>query len=61
MRNDMTEHLHTAGGCECDWLPVLAFVPKQELGDVYEPECGFSRGTIFPPLDKPFMTGGCAR
>ncbi|MBE6756972.1 MAG: spore coat associated protein CotJA [Ruminococcaceae bacterium] len=57
----MTEHLHTAGGCECDWLPVLAFVPKQELGDVYEPECGFSRGTIFPPLDKPFMTGGCAR
>lgn len=47
--------------CECEWLPVLAFVPVQELGQVYEPECGFPRGTIFPVLDKPFLAGGCAR
>ncbi len=43
------------------WLPVLAFVPVQELAQVYEVESGFSRGTIFPVLDKPFLAGGCAR
>lgn len=57
----MNECLHTAETPTCDWLPVLAFLPKQELGEAYEPECGFSRGTIFPVLDKPFMPGGCAR
>ena len=45
----------------CDWLPVLAFVPVQELKQVYEPERGFCRGTIFPELDKPFEAGGCVR
>ena len=57
----MNECLHTAEPSACDWLPVLAFLPKQELGEAYEPECGFARGTIFPVLDKPFMPGGCAR
>ncbi len=47
--------------CRDEWLPVLAFVPPQELEQVYEPECGFPRGTIFPVLDKPFLAGGCAR
>lgn len=48
--------------CGCDgWLPVLAFVPVQDLNEVFEPECGFSKGTIFPELEKPFMTGRCAR
>ncbi len=57
----MKEHWQPSDGCECDWLPVLAFLPAQELGEVYEAEYGFPRGTIFPVLDKPFLAGGCAR
>jgi hypothetical protein len=47
--------------CDVGWLPVLAFLPAQKLNQVFEPECGFSKGTIFPELDKPFMAGGCGR
>lgn len=48
--------------CGCDgWLPVLGFVPVQKLNNVFEPECGFSKGTIFPELEKPFLAGGCGR
>lgn len=47
--------------CRCNFVPVFAFVPVQELDCVYEPEQGFFRGTIFPALDKPFMAGGCKR
>ena len=57
----MGQQGRTDGNDECEWLPVMAFVPLQELGQVYEPECGFPRGTIFPALDKPFLAGGCAR
>lgn len=34
--------------------PAMAYVPFQENFDMYEPEEGLCRGTIFPVLDKPF-------
>ncbi len=40
---------------------AMAYVPWQQLETVYEPEQGFSRGTIFPELDKPLMVGGNCR
>lgn len=33
---------------------AIAYVRWQEMGNVYEPEEAYSRGTIFPDLDKPF-------
>ena len=34
---------------------AMAFVPAQEFGTPYEPSLAFSRGTIFPALDLPFV------
>ena len=34
---------------------AMAFVPMQEFGTPYDPTLAFSRGTIFPALDKPFL------
>ena len=40
----------------------MAYVPWQQLEEVYEAEVALQRGTIFPELDKPFMAGGrCCR
>ena len=33
---------------------AIAYVRWQELSTVYEPDDAFSKGTIFPCLDKPF-------
>ena len=33
---------------------AIAYVRWQYLDSVYDPEEGFSHGTIFPDLDKPF-------
>lgn len=33
---------------------AIAYVRWQTMGNVYEPEEAYSRGTIFPDLDKPF-------
>lgn len=38
---------------------TMAFINMQPLDNVYECEEGFSRGTIFPNIDKPFM--GCEK
>ncbi len=38
---------------------TMAFVNMQPIDNVYEIEEGFSRGTIFPNIDKPFL--GCKR
>jgi hypothetical protein len=46
--------------CEVGYLPVMAFLQKQELHAVYEPETALEQGTLFPELNKPFM-GGCRR
>jgi hypothetical protein len=42
-------------------VPGMCYVPIQEFQDVYEPEEGFSRGTIFAELDYPFMGKGECR
>lgn len=36
---------------------AMAFINMQPLDDVYETEDGFSRGSIFPNIDKPYL--GC--
>ncbi len=38
-------------------VPAMAYVPTQFYDTVYEIDEGYSRGTIFPELDKPFMMG----
>ena len=40
---------------------AMAFVNVQHINSVYDNETGFSAGTIYPCLDKPFMPGGNAR
>lgn len=34
---------------------AMAYVPFQELNEIYEPEAALNAGTLFPALDKPFM------
>lgn len=39
-----------------DDLPLgMAYVPFQKWRELYPPEVGFHRGTIFAELDKPFI------
>lgn len=38
---------------------TMAFINMQPIDNVYETEEGFSRGTIFPNIDKSFL--GCDR
>ena len=40
---------------------AMAFVNVQHINSVYDNETGFSNGTIFPCLDKPFRAGGMFR
>lgn len=35
----------------------MLYVPNQEWKKVYKIEVGFSRGTIFSDLDKPWLGG----
>lgn len=37
----------------------MAYVPIQQWDCVYEDAVGWSRGTIFPCLDLPFLEGVC--
>ena len=39
----------------------MAYVPPQAWRNLYEPEDGFARGTIFEELDLPFMGKGDCR
>ncbi len=62
-----------SGGCGCgstssplipnkngNNMPVgMAYVPWQKWGQTYSMEQGFSRGTLFPDLDLPFVMGRC--
>ncbi len=38
---------------------AMGYVPKQRWGQTYPPAQGLDRGTIFPELDRPFLTGRC--
>ena len=44
---------------DCDHMVLaMSYVLMQGFGMLYEPDAGFSQGTIFPELDKPLMVGG---
>ncbi|MCI8660431.1 MAG: spore coat associated protein CotJA [Lachnospiraceae bacterium] len=63
----------SSGGCGCgsgssslipnkngNNMPIgMAYVPWQTWGQTYSMEQGFSRGTLFPELDLPFVMGRC--
>ncbi len=42
---------------ELSFLPVMAYVPRQELQTVFEPERALQCGTLFPEIYKPFKGG----
>lgn len=48
-----------SGDRECGYCitPAMSYTPLQKWGNIYEPEAGFSRGTIFAQLDLPFIGG----
>ena len=62
-----------AGGCGCmktdgcdigtehvDYMaPSMCYVPWQKWEDIYSPEEGFARGTIFAQLDKSYIGRKC--
>ena len=51
----MQNHLQTKESIPAGLLSLaMAFVPTQEFDTPYDPVLAFSRGTIFPALDKPF-------
>ena len=44
-------------GCELssDCALAMAYVPQQKWQKIYSSEIGFTRGTIFEELEKPFL------
>ncbi|MBQ9983522.1 MAG: spore coat associated protein CotJA [Lachnospiraceae bacterium] len=52
-RHDEMEHL----GCE--FPVVMAYVPWQQWGDLYDIECGLMQGTIFKDLNFIFCGERC--
>lgn len=44
-------------GTECDCPLAMVFINSQPLDNVYPLAEGFSEGTIFPNLNKPFLGG----
>ena len=43
-----------------DSMPLaMAYVPWQKWEDIYSPEEGFARGTIFAQLDKSYIGRKC--
>ena len=52
----MQNHLQTKESIPAGLLSLaMAFVPTQEFDTPSDPVLAFSRGTIFPALDKPFI------
>ncbi|MBE6861140.1 MAG: spore coat associated protein CotJA [Ruminococcus sp.] len=37
---------------------AMAYVPFQQIKEVYEADTALKNGTLFPELDFPFMNGG---
>ncbi len=51
-----------SGGCPLDTLPLaMSYTPMQKWENIYNPETGLDRGTIFACLDLPFTgkEGNC--
>jgi hypothetical protein len=45
-----------------DMVLAMAYIKRQRWGELYEPEAGLGRGTVFSELDLPFMgEGACPR
>ena len=42
----------------CRQALTLVIIENQDVGEIYEPETGFCRGTAFPELDTPWRPGG---
>lgn len=40
---------------KCEPSLAMAYVPWQQWRELYTPEVGLKRGTIFAELDKPFI------
>lgn len=40
---------------KCPMVPGMAYVPVQQWEEMYEPDVGFARGTVFRQLDLPFL------
>ena len=54
----MQNHLQTKESIPAGLLSLaMAFVPTQEFDTPYDPVLAFSRGTIFPALDKEKLLG----
>lgn len=44
-----------SGDCPLDTLPLaMSYTPMQKWENLYDPETGLDRGTIFACLDLPF-------
>ncbi len=56
--NDCHRHdeMETLG---CQFPPVMAYVPWQQWGDLYDGECGLMQGTIFQDLNYIFCGERC--
>lgn len=55
---DAAEAKEKCGDNACDMALAMAYVRSQPFENIYSAEDGFSRGTIFADLDKPYE-GGC--
>ncbi len=67
MENSMLSE-YTEKGCMKNPEPfpkntpvAMAYIPFQQSGELYPPEIGLERGTLFPDLDKPFLGGGASK
>ncbi len=59
--NYMDTNYHTHYEMPEPEVLAMAFVNVQHINSVYDTETGFSNGTIYPCLNKPFMPGGMCR
>ena len=57
---DATRHWCAEGGERAltGFSLAMVYSPEQPFSDIYEPDEGLSRGTIFAALDKPFHGDG---
>lgn len=58
-RQQMTNSGSMAQGQTSRFPVGMGYVPMQQWEAPYPIHYGFTRGTIFPSLDYPFMRGGC--
>ena len=57
----VTQAGDTTKACLEQYPVGMGYVPWQQWQQLYSPEQGLQKGTLFPDLDLPFMRGGCRR